>query len=340
VRHEKKEKTANYPEPHSLKASPNFLVPACMFFQDTMSESFANFLCCKQVQSLQAVKQTMLEARCVLEEDITDLWKKSVGLPQTLHRPEMMVAGVIGWLVAKELEPERVNSVTAVAGVDAGEIAALVTSGVFQLKDALILMKAIREAFHIEFASNDHGLIPILGLQMQDVERFCSQARMRFPGQYCEVVTMNGLHTAVCGDLPVMIHLGELLKTCDIEATLFKELPPLHTPKMRAIKAHLTSTWDQLMPRMRPPQMTVFMGADCRPVEPGEDPSYIKSLIEANLEQVQMGQLRFNRIVAGGYREIINIGDRRGRQLIKVQSMNAYKITTNLEDMGGGLCEE
>jgi [acyl-carrier-protein] S-malonyltransferase len=92
-------------------------------------------------------------------------------------QPALFVASLAALASLRRETPEVVDACEAVAGLSLGEYTALAMAGVIDFDSGLRLVQARGEAMQVAADAHPGGMVGILGLELQDVEDLCDEAR-------------------------------------------------------------------------------------------------------------------------------------------------------------------
>ncbi len=94
-----------------------------------------------------------------------------------ISQPALFVTSLVAIEQLREKSPDVVLSCEATAGLSLGEYTALVFAGAMEFEDGLRLVAVRGEAMQEASDATPSGMVSILGLEQQQVERVCQQAR-------------------------------------------------------------------------------------------------------------------------------------------------------------------
>src|SRR5690606_32047224 len=99
-------------------------------------------------------------------------------LDSTVHsQPALYVCSLAALERLKETSPETVERCEFAAGLSLGEYTALVFAGALDWENGLRLVRERGEAMQAAADQSPSGMVSILGLDQEKVERLCDEAR-------------------------------------------------------------------------------------------------------------------------------------------------------------------
>lgn len=200
-------------------------------------------------------------------------------LDTTVHsQPAIFVTSLaaLEWLKANK--PEIVDTAAAAAGLSLGEYTALVFAGVLTLEDGLKVVQRRGEAMQDAADATASGMVSILGLSQEQIEKLCGEARG--PNEVLQVANLLGP-----GNIVVSGHKTACTKVAELAtaAGAMKTIPlavagAFHTPIMQPAVERLTAALAGI--ELRPPRIPVVFNVDA---QPHDNPEEIRSLLVKQL---------------------------------------------------------
>jgi [acyl-carrier-protein] S-malonyltransferase len=132
------------------------------------------------VESFPAARRLFDRAREVLGYDLAKLCFEGPAeeLDSTvISQPALFVTSLAAIEQLRDKSPEVVLSCEATAGLSLGEYTALVFAGAIEFEDGLRLVAVRGEAMQEASDATPSGMVSVLGLEQNQVEQLCDQAR-------------------------------------------------------------------------------------------------------------------------------------------------------------------
>lgn len=144
--------------------------------QGAQSVGMGRWLC----ESHPTAKRYFDQASEVLGYDLTSLCLD--GPAERLHatefsQPALFVVGIAAAEVLREVDPGRIDSVKAAAGLSLGEYTAVCFAGGLEFADALRLVHRRGRAMQAAADAVESGMASVLGLDLAAVNQLCEQCR-------------------------------------------------------------------------------------------------------------------------------------------------------------------
>jgi len=130
--------------------------------------------------SLPAVRDLFDRANAVLGYDLAQLCFEGPAdrLDSTVYsQPALFVCGLAGLELLKAASAELIDSVAATAGLSLGEYTALVFAGAMDFETGLTVVKTRGEAMQAASDATPSGMVSVLGLEPDVIEKLCDEAR-------------------------------------------------------------------------------------------------------------------------------------------------------------------
>lgn len=144
--------------------------------QGAQAVGMGSWLC----ETYSKAKERFAEAGEILGYDLTELCQQ--GPPEKLDatqfsQPALFTVGIVAAEVLAEDHRERVENVTAAAGLSLGEYTAVCFAGGLEFADALRLVQRRGEAMQAAADAVESGMASVLGLDLEKVQSLCDEAR-------------------------------------------------------------------------------------------------------------------------------------------------------------------
>jgi len=220
------------------------------------------------------VRQLFDRARQVLGYDLAEVCFEGPAeeLNSTIRsQPALFVCGLAGLEVLRQESPELLQTCGAAAGLSLGEYTAMVFAGVMDFESALKVVQRRGEAMQAASDASPSGMISILGLDSDQVQQVCDQARVE--GETLRVANF------LC---PGNIVVSGDQRSCEravkaaTEAGAMKAIPlavagAFHTPIMEPAVQQLVDALENVP--LAKPRIPVISNVDARP---HDDPAEIR----------------------------------------------------------------
>lgn len=191
-----------------------------------------------------------------------------------VSQPALFVCSLAALEVLRQKEPETVSSCQAAAGLSLGEYSALVFAGVMKFEDGLRVVQERGRAMQAAADANPSGMVSLLGLERQQVEQICTEARG--PGQVLDVANLlcPG-NIAISGDTDACDRAAQLAT----QAGAMKTVPlavagAFHTSLMSSAVDHLSVALANV--ELKRPEIMVVSNVDA---QSHSEPDEIRQLL-------------------------------------------------------------
>jgi len=229
---------------------------------------------------LPAVRELFDRANSILGYDLAQLCFDGPAdrLDSTVYsQPALFVCGLAGLELLKDESPELVNSVAATAGLSLGEYTALVFAGAMDFETALGVVQTRGEAMQAASDATPSGMVSLLGMELDAIERLCDEARGRGILQIANYLCPG--NTVVSGNKDACERVAELA----VQAGAMKAIPlavagAFHTPIMQPAVERLTAVLATAT--ISAPRIPVISNVDARA---HSEPEVIRSLLVQQL---------------------------------------------------------
>jgi [acyl-carrier-protein] S-malonyltransferase len=195
-------------------------------------------------------------------------------LDSTIYsQPALFVASLAAWEKLKQISPELVERCTAAAGLSLGEYTALVFAGVMDFDTGLRVVQERGRAMQ-DAAEADHGgMVSILGLERDQVEKLCDQARGDWTLEVANLLCPGNIvvsgNTAACERIADLAAAAGAMKVIPL-AVAGAFHTSLMQPAVQRLRAALADV------PMQRPRIPVVSNVDGRP---HDDPDQIRELL-------------------------------------------------------------
>jgi [acyl-carrier-protein] S-malonyltransferase len=227
------------------------------------------------------VKEMLDKAKDILGWDVLDLCLKGpeAKLEETKFcQPAMFIGGLAGVAKLRSDNKDHVNRCSIMAGLSLGEYTALCAAGVLSFEDGLKLVKLRGEAMQEAASKGKQLMVSVAGLEKAKLEELCERAKKKEgDGAVCQISNELFPNGFSCGGTEKACKELEQLATNfgAMQAKILKTGGAFHTSLMQPAQDKLSAALEEALPRMKPPQHTIWMNATAEPVRPGCDPADI-----------------------------------------------------------------
>jgi len=227
--------------------------------------------------SLPAARALFDQAAEILGYDLLQLCAEGPveKLNSTVHsQPALFVCSLAALEQLKHDAPEVVENCDATAGLSLGEYTALVFAEAIDFEAGLRLVQARGQAMQDAADAVDSSMVSILGMELQQIESLCDQARGEDVLQVANLLCPGNI--IVSGSQSACDRIAPLAEA----AGAMKVIPltvagAFHTPIMQPAVSRLTAALAEV--EIRPPRIPVVSNVDARPHDAPEE---IRSLLE------------------------------------------------------------
>jgi [acyl-carrier-protein] S-malonyltransferase len=217
-------------------------------------------------------------------------------------QPALFVSSLAALEGLRKTSPDVVLSCEAAAGLSLGEYPALVFAGVMSFEDGLRLVQERGAA--MQQAADDHpsGMVSILGLERDQVEALCEQARgadtLQIANYLCPGnIVVSGSNRACERAAEAAVAAGAM------KAVPLAVAGAFHTHIMSPAVARLSAALSQV--EMRSPQIPVVSNVDGRP---HDDPEEIRELLVKQLVNPVRWEDSMRYLLEAGFTQFYEVG--------------------------------
>ncbi|MGL6227014.1 MAG: ACP S-malonyltransferase [Thermoguttaceae bacterium] len=217
-------------------------------------------------------------------------------------QPAIFVTSLAALEVLRLENPNELKECEVTAGLSLGEYTALVFADVFDFEDGLRLVQKRGEAMQEASDAIPSGMVSILGLEQDQVEALCEQAR---EGEVLQIANL------LC---PGNIVVSGTCRACERVAELagpfgaMKAVPlavagAFHTPLMQQAAEKLEKALAGI--KMRPPKIPVISNVDARP---HSEPEEIRAILMKQLVQPVLWENSMRSLLEQGVDQFYELG--------------------------------
>ncbi len=257
-------------------------------------------------ESLPDARRLFDEAQRVLGYDLAQICFEGPTelLDSTVYsQPGLFVCSLAAVEQLRSETPELLTLATSAAGLSLGEYTALVYAGVMEFHQALKVVQCRGEAMQAAADEIPSGMVSVLGLDLDGVERLCDQARQ--PGEVLQVanhlcpgnIVVSG-HNASCENLVELAEGAGAMKVLALAVA-----GAFHTPIMQCAVARLADALAEV-PLSRP-RIPVISNVDA---QPHDDPERIRDLLIQQVVSPVQWEESMRYLLAEGYTNFYEVG--------------------------------
>ncbi len=230
--------------------------------------------------TLPAARSLYERARDVLGYDLGKICFEGPAedLDSTVYsQPALFVTSLAALELLRREQPDVVDNCVYAAGLSLGEYTAMVYAGVMDFETGLKVVQRRGEAMQQASDATPSGMVAVLGLEREQVEAVCEQARGNEVLQIANLLCPGNI--AISGNNAACERAAELA----VAAGAFKVQPlavagAFHTPLMQSAVEKLASALSDA--KLSPPRIPVVSNVDA---QPHSNPEEIRRLL---IEQV------------------------------------------------------
>ncbi|QDV88606.1 ACP S-malonyltransferase [Planctomycetes bacterium TBK1r] len=269
--------------------------------------------------------ETFAEAGEVLGYDLTDLCQNgpSEKLDATeFCQPALFTVGIAAARVLAAEHPERVERISASAGLSLGEYTAVCFAGGLEFADGLKLVQRRGQAMQSASDAVRSGMASVIGMELEKLQALCDEVR-----QDDEVLRPANL---LCpGNIAVSGHLTaiERLQPAAVEAGAMKVVPlsvagAFHTSLMAPAVESLQQALAEIP--LCDTRIPVYSNVDAAPHQSADE---IRDLLSRQVTEPVMWEASIRRMIADGIEGFLEAGT--GRVLRGTLKRIQRKIPTD-----------
>lgn len=289
------------------------------------------------VKDIPAVQEMLKTAKMVLGMDILELCLKGpeAKLEETQFcQPAMFIAGLAGLEKLRGERAEAVERCQVMAGLSLGEYTALCASGVFTFKDGLELVKLRGEAMQEAASVGKQAMLSVAGIEKPKLAQLCADAAKKETKGVCQIANElfpKGFSCA--GTEKAVLALKDLAeKNGALQAKVLKTSGGFHTDLMAPAAAKLGAKLEEMLPKMKPPSVAIYMNTTAKPVAPGTDPKVIVDLLKKQLTSTVLWEPSVRAMIKEGVSEFYEVGPMKQiKAMMKRIDPKVWGNTTNVD---------
>jgi len=290
------------------------------------------------VKDIPAVSSMLSKANDILGFDVLELCLKGPEdkLEETQYcQPVMFIAGMAGLEKLRSQREEAVTRFQVCAGLSLGEYTALCAAGVFSFEDGLKLVK-LRGAAMSEAANiGSQSMVSVAGLEKTKIQELCAEAAKSEGSQaVCQIANELFPKGVSCaGTTPAITKLKEIAESAGaLQAKVLKTKGAFHTSLMEPARQKLGKALDDALPRMKPPETTVYMNCTSMPLRPGTNPSVIVNLLKKQLTSPVLWEASVRNMIKEGVYEFYEVGpNKQLKAMMKRIDSKVWGSTSNVD---------
>jgi [acyl-carrier-protein] S-malonyltransferase len=224
-------------------------------------------------------------------------------LDTTVHsQPALFVAGLAAVEVLRATSPGTVEAAQGAAGLSLGEYTALVFAGAMDFESGLRVVERRGEAMQAAADAIPSAMVSILGLDREQVEAACDQARqgdvLQIANFLCPGNIVVSGHNAACERVADVARAAGAMKAVPLAVA-----GAFHTPIMQPAVAHLASALAGVS--VRRPRIPVVSNVDARP---HDEPEEIRALLVQQVVQPVRWEDSMRYLLAEGFDHFYEVG--------------------------------
>ncbi|WDI42856.1 ACP S-malonyltransferase [Bremerella sp. P1] len=256
-------------------------------------------------ESLPAAKEYFDRANEILGYNLAEVCFEgpSEKLDSTVHsQPALFVTSIAALAKLRDESPDVLLSAEATAGLSLGEYTAMVFAGVMEFEDALKVVQVRGEAMQAASDAVPSGMVSILGLEPDAVEKICDEARGDGILQIANLLCPGNI--VVSGTNEACERAAEIAdKSGAMKVIPLAVAGAFHTEIMRPAVDKLTAALANVT--LKSPKIPVISNVDAQPHDNVEE---IRSLLQQQVcSQVRWEQsMRY--LLDQGFDEFYEIG--------------------------------
>lgn len=227
--------------------------------------------------SLPAAKSLFDRAAEILGYDLLQLCTEGPAdkLNSTVHsQPALFVCSLAALEQLKQDSPDVVEGCDITAGLSLGEYTALVFAGAMDFEAGLRLVQTRGQAMQDAADAVASGMVSILGMERDDIEKLCDEARgddvLQVANLLCPGNIVVSGSAAACERVTPLAEAAGVMKVIPLAVA-----GAFHTPIMQPAVERLAAALAEV--EIRQPRIPVISNVDA---QTHDDPAEIRSLLE------------------------------------------------------------
>ncbi|MBA2115878.1 ACP S-malonyltransferase [Bremerella alba] len=255
--------------------------------------------------SLPAAKAYFDQANEILGYDLASICFEgpSEKLDSTVHsQPALFVTSIAALAQLRDQSPDVLLSAEATAGLSLGEYTAMVFAGVMEFEDALKVVQIRGEAMQAASDATPSGMVSILGLEQDAIEKICDEARgdgiLQIANLLCPGnIVVSGTNDA-CERAAEVAEKSGAMKVIPLPVA-----GAFHTEIMRPAVDKLTAALTNVT--LKSPKLPVISNVDAQPHDNVEE---IRSLLQQQVCSQVRWEQSMRHLLDQGFDEFYEIG--------------------------------
>ncbi|KAA5544620.1 ACP S-malonyltransferase [Roseiconus nitratireducens] len=245
------------------------------------------------------------QAADILGYDLRELCEK--GPEEKLNatefsQPALFTVGIAAAEVLAAEFPERLQNVTAAAGLSLGEYTAVCFAGGLDFQDALRLVQKRGQAMQAAADAVQSGMASVLGLDLETLDKLCGQARNDDVLRPANLLCPGNI--AVSGHLTAIDRLEKAaLEAGAIKVVRLNVAGAFHTSLMQPAVETLTAALKE-MP-LRQTRIPVYSNVDSAPHQSADE---IRDLLSKQVTQPVLWEASVRRMMQDGVEGFLEVG--------------------------------
>ncbi|MEW4454133.1 ACP S-malonyltransferase [Bremerella sp. JC817] len=224
-------------------------------------------------------------------------------LDSTVHsQPALFVTSIAALAQLRDQTPDVLLSAEATAGLSLGEYTAMVFAGVMEFEDALKVVQVRGEAMQAASDAVPSGMVSILGLEQDAVEKICDEARedgiLQIANLLCPGNIVVSGTNAACERAAEIAEKSGAMKVIPLAVA-----GAFHTEIMRPAVEKLTAALANVT--LSAPKIPVISNVDA---QPHDDPEEIRSLLQQQVCSQVRWEHSMRYLLDQGFDEFYEIG--------------------------------
>ena len=219
-----------------------------------------------------------------------------------VSQPALFVTSLAALELLRRQSPEAIENCVATAGLSLGEYTALVFAGAIDFDGGLHVVQARGQAMQAASDAAQSGMASILGLEVEHIERLCTDARQ---GQVLQVANLlcPG-NTVVSGDITALDRVAELATAAGtMKVIRLTVAGAFHTPLMQPAVDRLAAALSNVS--IARPRIPVISNVDA---QPHDDPNEIRDLLVKQVVSPVLWEASLRRLLTMNVGQFYEVG--------------------------------
>jgi [acyl-carrier-protein] S-malonyltransferase len=256
-------------------------------------------------ESSAAVRDLYDRAAALLGYDLAELCFEGPAqrLDSTVvSQPALFVTSLAALELLREQSPDAISTCALTAGLSLGEYTALVFAGALDFEAGLGVVKVRGEAMQAASDAVQSGMASILGLETEQIERLCDDARQDQVLQVANLLCPG--NTVVSGDLAALDRVTELATAAGaMKVIRLAVAGAFHTPLMQPAVERLRAALGNVA--IARPRLPVVSNVDAAP---HDDPEEIRELLVKQVVSPVLWEASLRRLIGSGVTQFLEVG--------------------------------